>query len=507
MPSITAQPAIESNGNATNGLPHPRLDARRLGLDPNLRTTYPTQSLHFLRTLEEQKLTQNGGTIAVQAISQAKLKMEVVIVGAGLGGLATAIALARRGHLVTILEQAPALGEVGAGIQIPPNTGRLLRRWGVFDKLEKFAVRPDHINFRRWENGAVIGLTRLVPDFEENFGAPYYVAHRAHLHTALSERALELGVTVRLNSLVTKYSIDSGSVFLADGTVVKGDLVVGADGIKSLARETLHPETTAEPTFTGFAAYRATVDVEKMKADPTLAALLETPSLNVWIGEERHVMTYTIAAGKSFNMVLSHIDHSDPASWSSEGVVEGILQEFSGWDSQLLRIISLIETAMKWSLRSGSRLSSWVDPSSRLVLIGDAAHAMVPYMSQGAAMAMEDGAALAYVLSQISSLSELPFAMRTFEQERIKRSGAMQEASMVNGLIWHFPDGPEQAARDAAMRAEVEGRPFTRSANQWSDPVTQAWAYGYDAEDAMQAEWEKAVAAHVVESSSSQAAR
>lgn len=111
---------------------------------------------------------------------------------------------------------------------------------------------------------------------------------------------------------------------------------------------------------------------------------------------------------------------------------------------------------------------------------------MLPYMSQGAAMAVEDGAALAIALNHISSLDEMPFALRVFEKERIKRSGAMMDASSINGLIWHFPDGPEQRARDASMAAEVAGLPFTHSANQWSDPVTYWWAYGYDAEEAME---------------------
>lgn len=125
--------------------------------------------------------------------------------------------------------------------------------------------------------------------------------------------------------------------------------------------------------------------------------------------------------------------------------------------------------------------------------MGDAAHAMLPYMSQGAGMAVEDGAALAVVLSKITSLDQLPFALKVFEKERIKRSGDMQNASTVNGYIWHFADGPEQQARDAAMNAEVSGVPFISSANQWSDPVTQWWAYGYDAESVMEEAWNKSL--------------
>lgn len=159
----------------------------------------------------------------------------------------------------------------------------------------------------------------------------------------------------------------------------------------------------------------------------------------------------------------------------------------------LTKIISLIDECMKWPLKVGKQLTSWTSPSSKLVIMGDAAHAMLPYMSQGAAMAVEDGAALAVALNHISSLDEIPFALRSFEKERIKRSGDMQNASTVNGLIWHFPDGSEQRARDASMAAEIAGEPFNSSANQWSDPVTQWWAYGYDAEKEMKEAWARDV--------------
>ena len=152
----------------------------------------------------------------------------------------------------------------------------------------------------------------------------------------------------------------------------------------------------------------------------------------------------------------------------------------------------MIDSCLKWPLMSGAELPTWIAPSQKLLIIGDAAHAMVPYMSQGAAMAVEDGAAIAVALAHISSVNELSLALRVYEAERIKRAGDMQRASMVNGLIWHFPDGPEQEARDASMRAEVEGRSFSWTANQWSDPTTQWWAYGYDAEAAMGRSWERA---------------
>jgi len=157
--------------------------------------------------------------------------------------------------------------------------------------------------------------------------------------------------------------------------------------------------------------------------------------------------------------------------------------------SRLTKIIGLIETTLKWPLLTGRPLRRWISPSKKLLILGDAAHAMVPYMSQGAAMAVEDGAALAEALSLIDWHYELPTALAVFEKERIQRASQMQDASLVNGKLWHFPDGPEQVARDHAMLPEVQGKHFLVSPNQWSDPVTQWWAYGYDAEDAIKRGW------------------
>lgn len=224
-------------------------------------------------------------------------------------------------------------------------------------------------------------------------------------------------------------------------------------------------------------------------------------------------MTYSIAGGRSFNMVLSHLDKGDPSLFGlEEDTLGDMRKEFEGWDEQsvskvlahklhkpltsslrLTTIISLIDKVMKTPLMSGAALDKWVSSSSKLVILGDAAHAMVPYMSQGAAMAVEDGAALAVALSKITSSKEMKFALKIFEKERVKRSSMMQEASMVNSMIWHFKDGPLQKARDAAMRPEVEGRHFLSSPNQWSDPVTQSWAYSYDAEQVMEESWEEAI--------------
>lgn len=160
--------------------------------------------------------------------------LNILLVGAGLGGLATAIALTQAGHKVTIYEQTPMLGEVGAGIQIPSNSTRILFKLGLEPYLKPYVTEPESISFRRWQNGAVIGKTRLLPDFIDNFQAPYYVIHRADFHSALCRKANDMGIDIRLGARVVDYDPVLGSITLKDGTSHRGDLVVAADGTPSL---------------------------------------------------------------------------------------------------------------------------------------------------------------------------------------------------------------------------------------------------------------------------------
>jgi salicylate hydroxylase len=193
--------------------------------------------LRFLQKVDDsrrpEKKYQNGATnghFRANGATSTPLRFKVIVVGAGLGGLATSIALARKGHEVTVLEQAPALGEVGAGIQIPSNSARLLLEWGLGPFLGDKVVEPEGISFRRWETGNVIGYTKLIPDFRETFKAPYYVVHRAHFHDALYQLALRLGVEVKINSKVVDYDEHTPSLTVEDGRSMQADLIIAADG-------------------------------------------------------------------------------------------------------------------------------------------------------------------------------------------------------------------------------------------------------------------------------------
>jgi salicylate hydroxylase len=243
VPVLTANDS--SNGISNGSHPNDRDKHVSRGPPKPIPTvSYPSKSLQFLQNLRNHQKKEDE----TEALPfQAKLRLEIVIVGGGLGGLATAVALARRGHSVTVLEQAHELGEVmtipallniilittcqvGAGIQIPSNSNLLLERWGVTKFLVGKVVEPQGMTFRRWQNGKVIGYTKLVPEFRESFGASYSVVHRADFHDALHQRALQLGVDVRVCCKVVEYDLEAPMVKLSNGELISADLIIAADG-------------------------------------------------------------------------------------------------------------------------------------------------------------------------------------------------------------------------------------------------------------------------------------
>ncbi|KAJ6111208.1 Monooxygenase FAD-binding [Penicillium sp. IBT 16267x] len=334
------------------------------------------------------------------AAPRAKLPLDVIVVGAGIGGMAAALTLGLRGHRVVVLEAAPKLMEVGAGIQVSPNMLRLFDRkkwcphvlresrsrrnlsWGISDLIHAKDVVLEHIHVRRWQDGSLLGTMPVNKTFGQQV-----VLHRADLHNALIAKALELdNVTLRENSAVTSVQFNPASVTLANGSIVRGDVVIGVDGIKSTVREHLLQDSSTKAIATGDAAYRIMLPRSVMEKDAELKTLVEEPQATRWLGPGRHIVGYPVRKHELYNVVLLHPDRQQvEESWTTKG--------------------------------------------------------SNPYVAQGAAQAVEDAAALGVVLSSITSHRDIPRALQVYEKSRKQRAETVQQSGSENRITLHLPDG------------------------------------------------------------------
>lgn len=424
--------------------------------------------------------------------------LDIVIVGAGIGGLATAYLLGKAGHKVTLLEGSSQLSEVGAGFQLSPNVTRLFERWGVGGKLRELGVVPETLSLRRYEDGEMIGWRQWGAVFEKDYGAPHYGLHRADVHRILVDLSAPYA-TVRLSSRVVDIDPSAPSVTLASGEVVKADLIIGADGLHSRVRDTVvgHKDN---PVPTGDAAYRATIPTDVILADPDLKFLVEEQATSVWMGPGRHLVGYCIRGKELYNLVMLH-----PAKETNENVrdasVEDMRAEFDAFEPRVKKLLQLVPSTMLWSLMDRLPLETWIHADNKVCLLGDACHPMLPYRAQGAAMALEDAAVLGNLLGRITSPSELPALLKAYETLRHPRASAVQAASRQNQHIFHLPDGPAQQARDGAMRLAMEaalkearGETFEDcegTPSLWADRKANMVAFGYDADAEVEKWWKE----------------
>jgi salicylate hydroxylase len=395
------------------------------------------------------------------------MHMRVIVIGAGIGGLAAALTLRRAGLDVTVFEQAAELREVGAGIQISPNAARILYRLGLEDPMLRLGVRPRSILFRRWDDGRELARQPLAGACEQNFGAPYYNFHRADLLDLLSA-AVPAGVLHLDHRCVglTQHA-DRVEVQFHNGATAAADVVVGADGIHSTVRKAIMgPES---PRFSGHVAYRGLVPsdrIEHLKLELAVTA---------WWGPEHHFVNYYVGAGARYhNWVAITPGEWRVESWTAKGEVADALKEFEGWHPQIRALIGAVETTNRWALYDRNPLPRWT--VGRVTLIGDAAHPMLPYMAQGAVQSIEDGAVLAKCLEHADP-RDVSAALSRYEQTRKPRASRCQEGSRHNAVMFHLPDGEEQRRRDANIASAATA------------PLPQnAWLYGHDVE----AEFEQA---------------
>jgi len=386
--------------------------------------------------------------------------LRIAVIGAGLGGLAAGVALRQAGFDVDVYEQAPELTEIGGGINLGPNAVRVLYRLGLRPALDREAVRPLSTHQRRWQDGRTLQLAPLNPRCEELYGAPHLTVHRADLLAIIASgfapERLHLGH--RLVGLSDKG--DRVEAWFENSVRMTADVVIGADGINSTVRAALLGEEA--PRFAGCVAYRGLVPVERI-AD--LGLELGSQS---WVGPGGHVVHYFVSRGRLLNFVgWTEHDTWSREDWTDRATIGRALQAFAGWHPQLRRIIGAADTCFIWALFDREPLPRW--SIGRITLLGDACHPMYPFMGQGAAQAMEDGATLAACLSAAGG-GVPDVALRRYEELRRPRVTRLQEMSRANKTRFHLPDGPAQEARDAE---------WARAGDRSPDALR--WLYEFDA--------------------------
>ena len=368
-----------------------------------------------------------------------------LIVGGGIGGLCAAIALRRIDWDVTILEQSAAFGEIGAGLQLSPNAMHVLRAWDMEQAISDVAFAPTAAKICDGTSGRAIFETPLS-DFTNRYGAPYFNIHRADFHRILCEEAKRCGVELINNACVEGYeqTPSQAIALLSNGEKITGDLLIGADGIRSKIAGQMHPTQSA--TFTGQAAWRATIKIKNFDVPPI------PKNTYVWIGPHRHLVAYYIRNGTLLNVVACGEKKSwAEESWSQLGNVTDFRKEFSGWNETIQHILSACDQCHYWGLFARRRLPHWHD--GRVVLLGDSCHAMLPYMAQGAAMAIEDAYVLADTIQRRST--DLYDALAHYFHQRSERTHRLQKISAANAKLYHAANPIRRIAAKTALRAST----------------------------------------------------
>ncbi|NYE22748.1 FAD-dependent monooxygenase [Pigmentiphaga litoralis] len=366
--------------------------------------------------------------------------MRILIAGGGLGGLTAGLALLKKGFDVRILEQAAQLKEVGAGIQLSPNCNHVLFKLGLEPEFMKLASEPQGKIVRLWNTGQTWNLFDLGSVSRKLYGYPYLTAHRADLHQTLANavrREDPDAIVLGAKMVAFDQHADGVTVQTEDGRSFHGDVLVGADGVHSLVRETLFGAD--KPRFSGIVAWRGVIEAD------TLPPQLQRPLGVNWVGPGAHVIHYPLRANKLVNFVAA-VERTDwqVESWTERGSTEECQADLAGWHEDVHSLIRAIDVPYKWALMVRAPMEKW--SNGNITLLGDACHPTLPFLAQGAAMAIEDGYMLARALDEYRD--DPAVALQHYEEARKDRTARVVEGSNANAKRFHNKElaHPEGAA-------------------------------------------------------------
>lgn len=390
--------------------------------------------------------------------------MRVLIAGAGIGGLTAALAALRQGHEVEVYEQASELKEVGAGVQLSANGTRVLYALGVGEELKSLSCEATGKEIRLWNTGETWKLFDLGKVSIERYGFPYFTVYRPDLLDVLARAVRRLKAdAIHLRRKCVGFTQTDGEVRLdlEDGTTATGDALIGADGVHSPIRQTLFGAD--KPQFSGIIAWRGIIPMER------LPARMERRVGVNWVGPGGHVVHYPLRGGAVLNFVGA-LERTDwqIESWSARGTTEELAADYRGWHEDIQTLIRNIPVPHKWALMVRPPMPRWT--VGRVTLLGDACHSMVPFLAQGAVMAMEDGLILARALTELDG--DVASRLARYEEARRERTRRAVEGSADNIARFH----------DRALADPVGARQYVE--REWAGHNVASryeWLFRYDA--------------------------
>ncbi|MFN4012194.1 MAG: FAD-dependent oxidoreductase [Pannonibacter sp.] len=386
--------------------------------------------------------------------------LPVAVIGAGIGGLTAALCLARAGYRVELLERTERLAEVGAGLQLSPNALGVLAGFGLLPALEAKAAEPATVRIRSARNGRDLARVPLGPVARERYGLPYLVLHRADLQKVLLDAvstspAITLTLGAMLGDVVqTGTGIEAEITTANESRKLSACALIGADGVRSEVRQRVMKGPEAR--FSGRTAYRATLPSSAVPDE----LMTET---GLWLGPKAHLVHYPVRSGREFNLVALVEENWDAEGWSEPADRDALLRRFADWPAEIRTVMQLPDLWLRWALCAVDADMPWA--RGRIALLGDAAHAMLPFAAQGAAMAIEDAAVLGRVMQ---GAKDIPAALAAYQQQRQPRATQVQQAASTNATIYHMA-WPASLARDTVLRASSPERLLRR----------MDWIYGW----------------------------